>query len=142
VSEHENAPGRRRMSLADAEDHIEQSIRSGGSGPVTERDIEAAAMHDRAQRATGAIVPNHELSPRTYLIMCGSVRRAMDLMAELDSLATPVDRERVQHGVSHELESLARVLELPHARGRHADVTILDDPPGRSSEAVQLPFND
>jgi hypothetical protein len=99
--------------------------------------------HENAPgRATGAIVPNHELSPRTYLIMCGSVRRAMDLMAELDSLATPVDRERVQHGVSHELESLARVLDLPHTRGRHADVTILDDSPVRSSEAVPLPFEE
>jgi lipoate-protein ligase B len=88
---------------------------------------------------TGAVVPNHELSPRSYLIMCGSVRRAMDLMAELDSLATPVDRERVQHGVSHELETLARELDLPHTRGRHADVTIVDQP--LTPDSVPLPFD-
>lgn len=96
--------------------------------------------HENAPgRATGAIVPNHELSPRTYLVMCGSVRRALDLMAELDSLATPVDRERVQHGVSHELESLAKMLDMPAPRGRHADVTLIDDVPPEQA-AVPLPF--
>jgi len=99
--------------------------------------------HENApgRRPTGAVVPDHRLSPRTYLIMCGSVRRAMDLMAELDSVRTPEDRERVQHGVSHELETVAKLLELPHARGRHADVTLLDDIP-LTPDAVPLPFTD
>jgi hypothetical protein len=139
MNKHENAPRRRRMSLADAEDHIEQSIRSGGIGPITERDVEAAAVHDRAQRATGAIVPSHELSPRAYLIMCGSVRRAMDLMAELDTQRAPADLDRVRHGVSHELESLARALEMPSVRGRHASTIIVDDVP--RPDSVPLPFH-
>jgi hypothetical protein len=98
--------------------------------------------HEKAPgRATGAVVPNHEFTPRTYLIMCGSVRRAMDLMAELDSTRTPEDLERAQHGVSHELETLARELDLPHVRGRHADVTLTDDA-ASPEQAVALPFND
>jgi lipoate-protein ligase B len=91
---------------------------------------------------TGALVPNHELSPRTYLIMCGSVRRAVDLMAELDTTITPEDWDRVRHGVSHELETLARALELPNVRGRHADKVILDDPALAPDKAVPLPFDD
>lgn len=91
------------------------------------------------RRVNGAVVPEHRLSPRTYVIMCGSVRRAMDLMAELDTSATPADRERVQHGVSHELETLARELQLPQVRGRHADVTLIDDAP-LTPDAVPLPF--
>jgi len=99
--------------------------------------------HENApgRRATGAVVPNHEFTPRTYLIMCGSVRRAMDLMAELDSGRTAADLERVQHGVSHELESLAKMLDMPAPRGRHADVVIIDQPLGLEQD-VPLPFTD
>lgn len=96
--------------------------------------------HENAPgRATGARVPDHQLSPRTYLVMCGSVRRAIDLMAELDSQRTPADLERVQHGVSHELETLARALELPSIRGRHADKVIIDEP--LTPDSVPLPFD-
>lgn len=95
-----------------------------------------------AERETGAIVPEHRMAPRTYLIMCGSVRRAMDLMADLDTLRTPADLDRVRHGVSHELETLARALELPHVRGRHADVTLIDDEvKPLTPDSVPLPFD-
>jgi hypothetical protein len=98
--------------------------------------------HENAPgRTTGAVVPDHRLTPRSYLVMCGSVRRAMDLMAELDSTRTPEDLDRVRHGVSHELESLARALDLPAVRGRHADVTLSDDVP-LTPDAVPLPFAD
>lgn len=130
----------RRWTLSDAEDRLEAQIRSGGKGPITEDDVRAAALIEAARRPTGAIVPSHQITPRAYLVMCGSVRRAMDLMAELDSLRTPADRERVQHGVSHELESLAKMLDMPAPRGRHADVVLVDDVPPEQS-AVPLPFD-